>query len=223
MTPGFKPIALFFALLAIHTASAQTFLDLNSLQAFMPATTANDLSILSPDQSPLNGTSTTSAISPNPAYTFSNSETKTPSQYQDPNPRLDTNSPSTPLAKRQNSCGTFNSCANEGAPSLCCPTNQVCSADSLGRVGCCPSGAACTGQIPGAGGVVATATSLQSGGYTITSTAVTTTAETTVTGSGGFVLAGTETVAVLGSSGVVLRPVRNLPFDSMEFGTTCRC
>lgn len=54
--------------------------------------------------------------------------------------------------KRQysNTCPEdFNSCANLGAPSLCCMTDSICSADQAGHVACCPSGAACTGTIGG--------------------------------------------------------------------------
>ena len=191
------------ASLYICTSTAQ-YLDLNSLLAFNPATPSDDLTLLSSNQAPLANTSRPgdADVSQNPSFSLRQPASSPPSSRSD----INQDSPDTNhiLDKRQSGCGSYNSCSNLGAPSLCCSPNQVCSADSLGRVGCCSVGAACTGQIPGAGGVVATATS---GGYTVTTTAMpttvnamtTTAATTTVTGQGGFVLAGSETVAVLGS------------------------
>ena len=56
------------------------------------------------------------------------------------------------LARRQSSNGcaqSYNSCANEGqqGADLCCPPTAACSVDSMGNVGCCPHGAACTGAL----------------------------------------------------------------------------
>ncbi|KAF2793340.1 hypothetical protein K505DRAFT_375416 [Melanomma pulvis-pyrius CBS 109.77] len=56
------------------------------------------------------------------------------------------------LVKRQTGCATgYAGCSNIGAPGLCCRTNQVCSADAVGHVACCPLNAACTGTIIGVG------------------------------------------------------------------------
>jgi hypothetical protein len=74
------------------------------------------------------------------------------------------NSTAKDLLKRQysNTCPTgFNSCANLGAPGLCCMTNAVCSADFAGNVACCPSRAVCTGTI---GGVITAGTMNGNGG-----------------------------------------------------------
>ncbi|KAF2722551.1 hypothetical protein K431DRAFT_244537 [Polychaeton citri CBS 116435] len=54
--------------------------------------------------------------------------------------------------KRQNSnaCpNNYDSCANLGAPSVCCDSDAVCSADFAGHVACCPKGAACSGVVSG--------------------------------------------------------------------------
>ncbi|EMF16753.1 uncharacterized protein SEPMUDRAFT_129635 [Sphaerulina musiva SO2202] len=130
------------------------------------------------------------------------------------------------LLKRQsNGCpNNFRSCSNLGAPSLCCISNAVCSADTAGHVACCPSGAACTGTIAG----VITAGTVNSNGALVTGTtsgALAATGLTTPTttslqmyttsasnglvlassttdtaGDGGFIVAGTSTVATPGSA-----------------------
>ncbi|WPG99139.1 Hypothetical protein R9X50_00195000 [Acrodontium crateriforme] len=124
------------------------------------------------------------------------------------------------VLKRQTSTGCptdFNSCSGLGAAGLCCAPNAVCSADAAGHVACCPKGYACSGTING----VITAGTLNSNGAVVGSTTAgagtlaTTTASTTsfeyasstttggglvvattvATGTGGFVLDGTSTVA----------------------------
>ncbi|EME49724.1 hypothetical protein DOTSEDRAFT_58910 [Dothistroma septosporum NZE10] len=75
-----------------------------------------------------------------------------PNLVQDYIPQALQNDTAHELLKRQtsNACPTdFRSCANLGAPQLCCMSNAVCSADYAGHVACCPSGAACTGTITG--------------------------------------------------------------------------
>lgn len=135
------------------------------------------------------------------------------------------------VLKRQysNTCPTgFNSCANLGAPSLCCMSDAVCSADSAGSVACCPSGAACTGTIGGiiTGGTVDPSGGLVGVGSTATGVSASTTnfqfasstssgdglvAATTpstvatdgggdATTSGGFILNGGQTVATPGAA-----------------------
>lgn len=194
-----RRLTMLSVIFACRAASAQHFLDLNSLQAFAPASTPDELALLSLNYHPLN-TTLPLETSPNPSYAFSSSTNTIERQGQAPT-----------LNKRQSACGSYKSCSALGAPSLCCKPAFVCSADTLGRVGCCPSGAACTGQIPGAGGVVATSyVASTSTVMAATTMAATTTAETTttVTGGGGFVLAGSQTVAVLGSGAEgCLRPV----------------
>lgn len=126
--------------------------------------------------------------------------------------------------KRQssNACPSgFNSCANLGAPGLCCGSNALCAPDQGGHVACCPSGAACTGRISGVvssgtidasgdvvggGGAVAGATGSSSGfGGLATASASTTSttqsfesAQATTSGNG-LVLASTQTTAADGS------------------------
>lgn len=52
------------------------------------------------------------------------------------------------LFKRQLGCASgYAGCGNLNAPGLCCRTNQVCSADAVGNIACCPLNAACTGTI----------------------------------------------------------------------------
>lgn len=53
-----------------------------------------------------------------------------------------------PLMPRAGNCASSgNSCSSLGAPSLCCPSQSVCSLDPLNNVACCPQNAACTGTI----------------------------------------------------------------------------
>jgi len=127
--------------------------------------------------------------------------------------------------KRQNSnaCpSSFNSCANIGAPGLCCSPNAVCSPDQAGHVACCPSGAACTGQISGVissgsidasgnvvgGGAVAGATGSSSGFGGLATTSASTTSTTqnfesaqATTSGNGLVLASTQTTATSAGGG----------------------
>lgn len=96
------------------------------------------------------------------------------------------------LLKRQvdpNECANgYKACTNINQPGLCCPNNNVCSADSAGHAACCLSGAACTGTIaPITQGSSPTATGTQT-----TTTGVVT---TTVTGNP----TGTENPFVQGS------------------------
>lgn len=192
------PLALLSILtaLALPTASTVHLADLNSLQAFLPATSTEELSILSPGHISGNLTSTDLQTTNTPLN--SSPPPSAPNNNNDDDD--DSNSPD-PLLKRDGSCGSYNSCSTLGAPSLCCAPNRICSADALGRVGCCPSGAACTGTIPGAGGVVPTSSSAFAG-YSTTSvtTATSVPATTTVaqTEGGGFIIAGSSTVAVFG-------------------------
>lgn len=187
---------------AINTAYAANFLDLNSLRAFSAANTPEELSVLSLNQSPPNITSAVDEPSLNPSYAFSAS--KDQGSQQDAESEVS-------LHERDGDCGSYNSCSSLGAPSLCCAPNQICSADTLGRVGCCPLGAACTGTIPGAGGVVASTTTSEGSGTTRPAT--TTTTSTTSPTDGGFVIAGSSTVAVFGqgsSNAMHLRVVSTL-------------
>lgn len=147
-----------------------------------------------------------------------------PDVLQDLVPQSLQNGTAHELLKRQsNGCpDSFRSCANLGAPSLCCMSNAVCSADFAGHVACCPSGAACTGTIGGiiTGGTLnsngAPATSTAPGGFATTSAATTTSFEVftssvsnglviaTATGNGqnnGFVIAESSIVATPGSAG----------------------
>lgn len=134
------------------------------------------------------------------------------------------------ILKRQysNTCPKgFDSCANLGAPSLCCVSDAVCSADTAGSVACCPSGAACTGTIGGiiTGGTVDASGGLVGVGSTATGVSASTTgfqfASTTTNGgglvaatspstvgmedggsettSGGFIVNGGQTVATPGA------------------------
>lgn len=149
-----------------------------------------------------------------------------PNVLQDLIPQSLQNETAHQLLKRQSSgCpNNFRSCANLGAPSLCCLSNAVCSADSAGHVACCPSGAACTGTIAG----VITAGTLNSNGALVTGTSsngLATTSATTTTSfqmytssasnglilatstgdaatNSGFVIAGSSTVATPGSGGM---------------------
>ncbi|CAK4028386.1 Hypothetical predicted protein [Lecanosticta acicola] len=121
------------------------------------------------------------------------------------------------LLKRQysNTCPTgFNSCDNLGAPSLCCMSSAICSADSAGHVACCPSGAACTGTIGGVissgtigsngalvGGGAAAATTTTSNGALAGSAATTTTSfqfASTATSNNGLVAATTAATVATG-------------------------
>ncbi|KAI5369490.1 hypothetical protein Slin15195_G003660 [Septoria linicola] len=151
-----------------------------------------------------------------------------PNVLQDLIPQPLQNETAHELLKRQSNGGcpnSFRSCANLGAPSLCCMSNAVCSADTAGYVACCPSGAACTGTI---GGVItagtlnsngALATDTSANGFATTSVATTTSMQmytssvsnglviATSTEDGqasnsGFVIAGSSVVATPGSSGM---------------------
>ncbi|KAM3419310.1 hypothetical protein BST61_g5245 [Cercospora zeina] len=148
-----------------------------------------------------------------------------PDVLQDLVPQSLQNGTAHELLKRQsNGCpDRFRSCANLGAPSLCCMSNAVCSADYAGHVACCPSGAACTGTIGGiiTGGTLnsngAPATSTAPGDFATTGPATTTSFEvftssvsnglviaTATEGgqnNGGFVIAGSSVVATPGSAG----------------------
>ncbi|KAK4634395.1 hypothetical protein CLAFUW4_00678 [Fulvia fulva] len=151
-----------------------------------------------------------------------------PNLLQDWIPQALQNDTAHELLKRQysNTCPTgFASCANLGAPQLCCMSSAVCSADYAGHVACCPSGAACTGTITGivssgtmngdgvivGGGAAATGTS--NGGGLVGGPSATTTSfqfasstqsnngglvEATTTGNG-FIVAGSSTVATPGA------------------------
>lgn len=107
------------------------------------------------------------------------------------------------ILKRQfsNTCpNNFGSCANLGAPGLCCANDAICSADAAGHVACCPSGAACSGTI---GGVITQGT-VNSIGSLITGTTGTGTATSsfvfaTTSTSGGLVIASVPTVTSQGA------------------------
>ena len=137
-----------------------------------------------------------------------------PPQPYSPNP----NNVPAELKKRQTTttlastaCPTsFLSCANLGAPALCCAKNAVCSADFAGHVACCPSGAACSGTIGGVitggtlsggslvGAAAATSSGTSAGGLVAASTASTATTTTSDGSGGGFVIASGSTVATPG-------------------------
>ncbi|KAF1974941.1 hypothetical protein BU23DRAFT_504064, partial [Bimuria novae-zelandiae CBS 107.79] len=55
------------------------------------------------------------------------------------------------LLKRQydpNGCADgYRACTNINQPGLCCPNDNICSADQAGHAACCPVGSACTGTI----------------------------------------------------------------------------
>jgi hypothetical protein len=54
------------------------------------------------------------------------------------------------LVKRDGNCAAgYDSCAYINNPGYCCPNGQNCAIDPLGRSGCCPSDAVCTGLIGG--------------------------------------------------------------------------
>lgn len=118
-------------------------------------------------------------------------------------------------------------CASLGAPNLCCISNAVCSADQAGMVACCPNGAVCTGTITGyitsgtvdsngvlvGGGAAATTSNSALVGttapttsfqfYTSSSTDALVPAVTSATDgatiTGGFIVAGSSTVATPGA------------------------
>ena len=150
-----------------------------------------------------------------------------PEVLQDLIPQSLQNETAHELLKRQSSgCpNSFKSCSNLGAPSLCCMSNAVCSADNAGHVACCPSGAVCTGTIGGvitagtlnSNGALATATSnnglATTGATTTTSFQMYTSATSNSNGlvqasatgdvtNSGFVIAGSSTVATVGSDGM---------------------
>lgn len=53
-----------------------------------------------------------------------------------------------PLLPRAGNCASSGtSCSSLGAPSLCCPSQSICTLDPLNNVACCPHNAACTGTI----------------------------------------------------------------------------
>jgi hypothetical protein len=123
------------------------------------------------------------------------------------------------LLRRQNddTCpSSYNNCANIGAPGLCCAPSARCSADAAGHVACCPRGAACTGTIGAINTGTATGTSTGTGSATSTASGTSNsglfvTASTSQgavsTGSGGFVLDGTQTVATPGAGFRGAQPV----------------
>lgn len=214
----------------LSSTIAQHLADYNSLRAFSSATAASELSLLSIDQTPLNLTldealEQDTYTSRNSAWPFSSapptsslsstvpmssdvepaSTSRSNGETSNSDPEALSNEHLSPLLqKRQNACGNYRSCSTLGAPSLCCPKSALCSADSLGNVGCCPTGYACAGTIPTTNGVVATAAAATTTTQTAYTTAVITTtteAADTATSGGGFVLAGSSTVAILGTSG----------------------
>jgi len=175
-----------FLISLLHTASAAHFYDPNSLRAFDAAQTPEQLALLftsDPDlKANLSSDSSLSTI---------------PTTAQDDAPVLDT------FAKRAGSCGNYNACTALGASSLCCSPQQVCSADVLGHVGCCPLNAACTGTIPstaGATGVVAASTTTTQTTTSLAGVVLSTTTTAASTPTGGFVIAGSSTVVVFGTS-----------------------
>ncbi|EMD01001.1 hypothetical protein BAUCODRAFT_20973 [Baudoinia panamericana UAMH 10762] len=108
------------------------------------------------------------------------------------------------LRKRQqtsNACPTlFKSCANLGAPQLCCASGAVCSADFAGHVACCPSGAACSGTISG----VITAGTVASDGSLIGGAAATTGGLASASTTTPFQTAATTTGTSTGGNGLVI-------------------
>jgi hypothetical protein len=108
------------------------------------------------------------------------------------------------LIKRQNNgCATgYSNCATLGAAALCCPTSNVCAADSQGNVACCLTQASCTGTIkpPTTGGTVATTTTGGGSIAVVGGAGGTVATATTTTGAGG---AGTTTggIAFVGGTG----------------------
>ncbi|KAF8425909.1 hypothetical protein EV426DRAFT_519492, partial [Tirmania nivea] len=42
----------------------------------------------------------------------------------------------------------YDNCSTIGHPEACCSLTQVCTLDSVGRVGCCEFGVKCVGEIP---------------------------------------------------------------------------
>ncbi|KAF2189488.1 hypothetical protein K469DRAFT_736827 [Zopfia rhizophila CBS 207.26] len=113
------------------------------------------------------------------------------------------------LVKRQSGCANgYSSCANLGAPGLCCRSNSVCSADAVGHVACCPLGAACTGTIDGVnGGSIATASN--TGNPAATSTVPYVIASTTQNGVSIGTATATEFVQQSGASSYVRSTVSN--------------
>jgi hypothetical protein len=117
------------------------------------------------------------------------------------------------LFRRQNddTCpSSYNNCANIGAPGLCCSPSARCSADAAGHVACCPVGAACTGTIgaivtkTSTGSATGTATETGNSGLLVTAS---TASSALSTGTGGFVLDGTQTVATPGAGFRGAQPV----------------
>ena len=116
------------------------------------------------------------------------------------------------LLRRQtdpNECASgYNACININQPGLCCPNDNVCSADNAGHPACCPIGSACTGTIaPISQGSSPTATGTQ------TTTGV---ATTTITGNP----TGTETPFVQGSGASATSWVPNTFFPFAYLPTT---
>lgn len=108
------------------------------------------------------------------------------------------------LRKRQsNACpSSYINCNGIGAPGLCCAGNSVCSADYAGHVACCPTRAACTGTIGGAG-AAATATTTNTQSFVLASTATTAATVTgqAITSNGVIIVGGSSTAAFVAGNG----------------------
>jgi hypothetical protein len=125
---------------------------------------------------------------------------------------------------------SFNSCSSIGAANLCCISGTTCTADFAGRGACCPVGAVCTGTVLGVvtagtlngNGILVTATTTATGtasnngnGGLVTqnsplptsvyaptqmTSAVQGAGGNGATSNGGFIVAGTNTVATFGAA-----------------------
>lgn len=82
------------------------------------------------------------------------------------------------LVKRQNCQSGYNSCADLGAESACCPPGTNCALDDAGRIACCPPNALCTGTIAGTLIGTVTTTSSSSGGFVLGGTTTSSTTST---------------------------------------------
>lgn len=143
---------------------------------------------LSPFYPALGSDSFSELLPPSPNTTFDETE---PAQVE--------------LRKRQSSScpSSYINCNGIGAPGLCCAGNSVCSADYAGHVACCPTRAACTGTIGGAG-ATATATTTNSQSFVLASTATTAATVTgqAITSNGVIIVGGSSTAAfVAGNAG----------------------
>ncbi|KAF1826597.1 uncharacterized protein K489DRAFT_377028 [Dissoconium aciculare CBS 342.82] len=144
---------------------------------------------------------------------------------------------------------SFNSCSSIGAANLCCISGTTCTADFAGRGACCPVGAVCTGTVLGVitagtlngNGVLVTATTTATGtasnnanGGLVTqnsplpttvyaptqmTSAVQGAGGNGATSNGGFIVAGTNTVATFGAAarGAEIPMVASLIIRALQY------